>query len=124
MIFHGGHYIASSAERDEVLLTQGRSFLEGLRPLNKTGGRRTSRPPSQGLGYKCRSNLNLIQGKIRLLDENALQGHGMAAAIPGLEKITIALPLAIFKKDLVRVILSLEGNRKRIDLDPFPFGGI
>jgi hypothetical protein len=48
----------------------------------------------------------------------------MAATVPGLEKITITLPPAIFKEDLVGVILSLEGNRKRIDLDPLPFGGI
>jgi hypothetical protein len=48
----------------------------------------------------------------------------MTATIPGLEKITIAMPLPIFIKDLVGVILSLEGNRKSIDPDPFPFNGI
>ena len=74
--------------------------------------------------FSCPELLSFSQGEVRFLDQNALQSHGVAAALPGLEKITIAVPLPIFKRDLVGVVLPLECNRKRIDLDPFPFGSV
>ena len=64
------------------------------------------------------------QGEVRFLDQYAFQRHCVAAAIPGLEKITITVPPSIFKRNLVGIVLPLEGNRKSIDLNSIPFGGI
>lgn len=49
----------------------------------------------------------LIQGQFRLLDEDALKGHRVAAAFPGLEEITITAPFPVHKRDLVSIILPL-----------------
>ena len=48
----------------------------------------------------------------------------MAAAFSGLEKITIAKPLAFLKGHQVGVILALKGHRKGIDLYTFALRGI
>jgi hypothetical protein len=68
--------------------------------------------------------LSFIQGKVCFLDQNPLQRHSVAAALSGLEKITIAGPLSMLIRNLVGVVLPLEGYRKRVDRDPFPFGSV
>ena len=54
--------------------------------------------------------VDLIERQVRFLDQNPLQGHRMAAALSGLEEITITKPLSFLKGDQVGIILSLKGH--------------
>ena len=68
--------------------------------------------------------MDLIERQVRFLDQDPLQGHRVAAALSGLEKITITKPLPLLKRNLVGIILPLKGYCQGIDLDPLSFCGI
>jgi hypothetical protein len=53
-----------------------------------------------------------------------LECHGVAAALSGLEEITIAVPGSLGIPDRMAVILSGHGHGEIIKMDAIPFFGI